>query len=160
MDCHFCFLGIAAFGNAPGAVIPAVSLIAIIGLLSAYGFSLIGRVCSYVGASSYREAWQKSVGEKTSWIPAASCTFKTSIAILAYSMILADTFKSLFSSVGVAVSRSNTLYGVTGLVILPLCLLKNLSSLAPFSLVRVVSNICYHHMQKLRIDVSTYIIVE
>jgi hypothetical protein len=47
--------GIAAFGDAPSAVIPAVGLVAAIGAISAYGFSLIGRVCSYTGARSYRE---------------------------------------------------------------------------------------------------------
>jgi hypothetical protein len=61
--------GIAAFGNAPSAIIPAVALICIIGGFSAYGFSLIGRVCSYTGGLSYRGAWSESVGEETSWIP-------------------------------------------------------------------------------------------
>jgi len=53
-------------------------------------------------------------------------------------MILADTFKTLLASVGVNLSRSNTLFGVTGLILLPLCLLKNLSSLAPFSLLGII----------------------
>lgn len=61
--------GIAAFGNAPSAVIPAVALICIIGGFSAYGFSLIGRVCNFTGGKSYREAWSKSVGDESSWIP-------------------------------------------------------------------------------------------
>ena len=61
--------GIAAFGNAPSAVLPAVLLICIIGGFSAYGFSLIGRVCSYTGGVSYRGAWSGSVGDETSWIP-------------------------------------------------------------------------------------------
>ena len=61
--------GIAAFGNAPSAVLPAVALICIIGGFSAYGFSLIGRVCSFTGGQSYREAWSGSVGDETSWIP-------------------------------------------------------------------------------------------
>ena len=39
--------GIAAFANAPSAVIPAVYLISSIGIASSYCFSLIGRVCSY-----------------------------------------------------------------------------------------------------------------
>jgi Transmembrane amino acid transporter protein len=39
--------GIAAFGNAPSSLVPALALITIIGILSGYGFSLIGRVCTY-----------------------------------------------------------------------------------------------------------------
>lgn len=80
--------GVAAFGSAPSAVIPAFLLITLIGLLSAHGFSLIGRVCAYTGAKSYREAWSRSVGDGTSWIPAWSTTCKTFLACLAFSMVL------------------------------------------------------------------------
>jgi amino acid permease len=125
--------GIAAFGNNPGAIVPALSLIAIIGILSGYGFAVIGKVCAYTGATSYRDAWSKSVGPSTSWIPAWSTTCKTFLACLAFSMVLADTFSSLLGTA----ERTKVLLGVT-VTLLPLCLLKNLSSLAPFSLVGVL----------------------
>eukprot|EP00536_Pseudo-nitzschia_multiseries_P009122 jgi/Psemu1/319557/estExt_fgenesh1_pm.C_2480003 len=125
--------GVAAFGSAPSAFIPAGILITVIGILSAYGFALIGKVCAYTGAQSYREAWSKTVGESTSWIPAWSVTFKTFLACLAFSMVLADTFSSLLET-----TRNPTLLVVTALVLLPLCLLKNLKSLAPFSLLGVM----------------------
>lgn len=53
-------------------------------------------------------------------------------------MILADTLSNLLASVGVAATRTQSLLGVTGIVLLPLCLMKNLSSLAPFSLIGIV----------------------
>lgn len=127
--------GIAAFANAPGGVVPAVSLIAGIGGLSAYGFALIGRCCAYTNTKSYRDAWSATVSEKSSWLPATAVTFKTCAACLAYSMILGDTFVSLLSTVGIAASKLSVTLGLTGAVLLPLCLMKNLSSLAPFSLV-------------------------
>ena len=126
--------GIVAFGNAPGAVLPALGLIACIGVLSAYGFGLIGRVCAFTGTTSFRDAWSESISPKSAWLPAVSVTFKTICAVLAYSMILGDTFSSLASGAGYAISPTNSLLGITSLVLLPLCLLKNLSSLAPFSL--------------------------
>jgi hypothetical protein len=125
--------GVAAFGSAPSAFIPAALLIAIIGILSGYGFSLIGRVCAYTGAKSYREAWSRSVGEGTSWIPAWSATCKTFLACLAFSMVLGDTFSNLLET-----ERNNTLIAVTLIVLMPLCLMKDLKSLAPFSLVGVL----------------------
>ena len=131
---HF-ISGIAAFGNAPSAVLPAVVLIAVIGILSGYGFSLIGRVCSYTGGKSYPDAWAKSVSEETSWIPAVSATFKTIGAVLAYSMILADTGTALAETAGFATTRTAALLGITSFILLPLCWLKNLASLAPFSLI-------------------------
>lgn len=127
--------GIAAFANAPSAVIPAVSLIALIGGLSGYGFALIGRCCAYTNTKSYRDAWAATVGESSSWLPAMAVTFKTFCAILAYSMILGDTSVSLLATAGITASKVPTLIGLTTAVLLPLCLLKNLSSLAPFSLV-------------------------
>ena len=125
--------GVAAFGSAPSAFIPAGILIAIIGILSGFGFALIGKVCAYTGAKSYREAWSRTVGEKTSWIPAWSATCKTFMACLAYSMVLGDTFSSLLET-----GRNGTLLSVTLLVLTPLCLMKDLKSLAPFSLLGVM----------------------
>eukprot|EP00977_Amphora_coffeiformis_P022549 scaffold11046_cov183-Amphora_coffeaeformis.AAC.1 len=126
--------GIAAFGNAPSAVLPAVVLIAAIGALSAYGFALTGRVCALTKATTYRAAWSESMGAKSSWIPAWTVTFKTFCAILAYSMILGETFQSIIAATGTVFSTWLVLPTVTAGVLLPLCMLKNLSSLAPFSL--------------------------
>ena len=131
-------VGIAAFGNAPSSVIPAILLISVIGAISAYNFSLLGRICDETGAQSYREAWDATVGKSTSWMTAFSSTFSCLGANLAYSMILADTFQNLLESVGVILTRTQTLLGVTGFVITPLCLLKDLSSLAPFSLLGIM----------------------
>lgn len=130
--------GISAFGNAPSAMVPAAALIALIGFFSAYGFSLIGRVCAMTNASSYREAWEKSINKETSIIAAASCTFKTTAAILAYSMILGDTFRSILSTFGFSFTKLQTILGMTSTILLPLCLMKNLSSLAPFSLLGII----------------------
>lgn len=125
--------GVAAFGTAPSAVLPAVALITIIGLLSGYGFALIAKVCAYTNSRSYREAWEHSVGVGSSWIPAWSTTCKTFLACLAFSMVLGDTFASLLS-----LPRQTALLSVTLVLLLPLCWMKNLTSLAPFSLVGVL----------------------
>ena len=152
--------GIAKMGNTPSTLLPALFLIVIIGTLSGYGFSLIGRVCHLTDTNSYRRAWEESVSKESSWIPAVSVTLKTIFAILACtyeycrpeqacvgvqhlthytfcktdSMILGDTFQSIALSAGLELSKTTTLVGLTSFVLLPLCLLKNLSSLAPFSL--------------------------
>mmetsp|Transcript_2144 Transcript_2144/g.2465 ORF Transcript_2144/g.2465 Transcript_2144/m.2465 type:complete len:524 (+) Transcript_2144:317-1888(+) len=131
--------GVAAFGNAPSATIPAAALIAIIGGISAYTFSMIGRVCSFTGAKSYRDAWAETIGPKTCWIAAGTCVLQGLSITLAYSMILADTFQAILATFGiVTVSRTSTLLGVTGSVLLPLCLMKKISSLAPFSLLGII----------------------
>jgi len=128
--------GIAAFGSTKDAVLPALLLITSIGILSAYGFALIGKVCAYTGSASYREAWSKSVGPRSSWIPAWSTTLKTLLACLAFSMVLADTFSALLGARHD--QRAQVLVGLTTCLLLPLCWMKNLSSLAPFSMLGVV----------------------
>jgi len=130
--------GVVAFGNAPSAMIPAVVLIAVMGVISAYTFALIGRVSKSTHTMSYADAWDVTVGKSTSWIIAFSCFIDCWFGNLSYSMILADTIKNLLASMGIAATRTQSLLGVTGTVLLPLCLMKNLSSLAPFSLVGII----------------------
>lgn len=130
--------GVAAFGDAPSAILPAIIIIAIMGAFSGYNFSLIGRVCAYTGASSYSNAWEKSVGEKSAWLPAAACSFKTFLAVLAYSMVLGETFQGIASAMGYTVSRAQTLVALTATILFPLCSMKNLASLAPFSLLGII----------------------
>lgn len=130
--------GIAAFGSTQKAVIPALCLIATIGLLSGYGFSLIGKTCAYTSTTTYRDAWSASVGKRTSWIPAWTTTLKTCLACLAFSMVLGDTFTALLSSYVSSDKRSYVLSTITLFILLPLCWMKNLSSLAPYSLLGVL----------------------
>lgn len=130
--------GIAAFGNAPSALLPAIFLVAFMGSISAYTFSIIARVCSRTGASSYADAWDKTRGRGTSWIVAASSALDCFAGNLTYSMVLADTVKDLLAALGIVSSRSAALLGLTGSTLLPLCLVKNLSSLAPFSLLGIM----------------------
>lgn len=128
--------GIATFTNSPTGLVPASALLMFVGLLSSYCFSLIGRVCAYTGATTYKEAWSKSVGEGTSWIPNVSSLFTTMQAIVSYSIVLADTVPQLFGAAGITgVTRTQSLLSVTTLILLPLCMKKTLSALAPFSLV-------------------------
>ena len=115
-------------------MIPAVALITVMGILSAVGFAWIGEVCAITGARSYAEAWARTVSPKTAKIPAWSTTIKTFLACLAFSMVLADSLTALAP----IDSRTAVLWTVTGTILLPLCWLKNLKSLAPFSLLGVM----------------------
>lgn len=130
--------GIAAFGNAPSALIPATILTTAIGAISAYTFMLIARVCKMTGATSYADAWDKTRGTKSSWVVALSSALDCFMGNLSYSMILADSVRDLLSTFSVTTTRTRSLIGVTTLVLLPLCLVKNLATLAPFSLLGII----------------------
>jgi amino acid permease len=133
--------GVATLGDSPsGVVVPAVLLILVIGASNAYFFSLIGRVCSMTGATSFRDAWERSVGTgSSSQLVSAVCSAKAGIGCLAYSMILADSFQSIAVGAGLTdFTRTESLGLVTLAALLPLCLKRDLTSLAPFSLLGVV----------------------
>lgn len=131
--------GVATLGDSPRVILPAILLIIVIGCINAYFFSLIGRVCSITGATTYRQAWEASVGEDTSQYVAVTVALKTALTCLAFSIIVADSFQSLAIAAGLQdVTRVEALVVVTAFALLPLCLLKNLTSLAPFSFLGLV----------------------
>ena len=148
--------GVAVYGNAPSAIIPAVACIAILGICSAYTFGLIGRICQRTQTTSYSDAWNAAVGKKYSSLIAFSCFIDCFAGNLSYSMILADTIKNLCASCGYAITRTNALLSVTSLVLLPLCLLKNLNSLAPFSLVGIIGMLYTTFAMGLRYFTKSY----
>jgi len=131
--------GVAAFSSHPSALLPAVTLVTVAGTLSAWTFGWIGRACQATNTESYSDACQVLVPSQLfAKLVAFSCFFDCFVGNLSYSMILADTVQQLAAGLGgIVLSRNQALLGVTGVTLLPLCLLKNLSSLAPFSLVGI-----------------------
>jgi hypothetical protein len=145
----------ASFGHhaaAPSAIWPALLLLVTIGTWAAYGFDCIGTVCRVSGATSYTQAWSRTVGTKSSWMPATACFMVTVCTVLTYSVILADTIPAIVestmaSSLLVSTSttvqwwsmgRTSALLSVTLLIVYPLCRLQSLAALAPFSFLGIL----------------------
>jgi Transmembrane amino acid transporter protein len=141
----------ASFGHAPSAILPALLILVTIGTWAAYGFDCIGTVCRVSGATSYTQAWSRTVGTKSSWMPATACFMVTVCTVLTYSVILADTIPAIVestmaSSLLVATStvqwwsmgRTSALLSVTLLIVYPLCRLQSLAALAPFSFLGIL----------------------
>jgi hypothetical protein len=132
--------GIAAFANNPTALIPSIAVIFIMGLLNAYSFSLLGRVCAVTKSKTYQEAWDRSVGRRHGqkynvWVGLV-VTGKAILGCWSFSIVIASTCQPLLKTLGFhETTKMETLVGITGLVLLPLCLLERLSSLAVFSLI-------------------------
>jgi amino acid permease len=85
-------------------------------------------------AISYSDAWAKTVGADTAWIPTLIVVFKTWSACLIYSIIIADLTVDLCATAGVKslifggseflLSRSNIILATHIFGLLPLCLLR------------------------------------
>ena len=129
--------GVAFFSSSPMALIPAASILTVMGLVAAYSFSLIGRACEQHGATTFQEAWSRSVDPKSAWVISGGITALTFFASLAYSIIIGDSFTALAKTFGLPAffcQRQNVILLLTSLVLFPLNSLKSLSALAPFSL--------------------------
>ncbi len=129
--------GIAFFSDAPGAVLPASIICAAMGVLSGYSFSIIGRACEQHGVTSFQDVWAKSVDEKSAWMLSASITTMCFLACLAYSIIIGDSFSALASTFQLPpllATRGNVIVALTVAILYPLCSLKSLAALSPFSL--------------------------
>lgn len=125
--------GIAMYADKPVAVVSAAFWTALMGLVFGYYCFLVARVCRMTHAATYREMWAETVGQAGAIAVPMANALKAGLGNLAYSSILSQTLKSLLETIGLRLSRVTCLFLITGLAVLPLCLLKNLNVLAPFS---------------------------
>ena len=125
--------GIAMCANTPRAVLAGNFWILVLGAIFGYFCWLIGKVCHITERTTYRGIWQETVGYRGSLAVSIFNGLKAALANLAYAAILADTVRSLLLSAGIDMSRGLCLILVTIVAILPLCMLKSLHRLAPFS---------------------------
>ncbi|KAG7343231.1 transmembrane amino acid transporter [Nitzschia inconspicua] len=135
--------GLGQIEASAGLLLPATVILIAIGAINAYFFRLVGRVCRMTGATSYQDAWDKTVALENSNIESSSkssliaivVTLKTVLSCLAFSIILADSFQSIAVASGFQdATRGQALMAVTTMILLPLCtFLKDLKALTPFS---------------------------
>jgi len=129
--------GVAAFSASTTALVPAITLLALSALLSAYTFYLIGRVCSETEASTFGSSWERSVG-RGAWVPQLTCILECLGGSIVYAMVIGDVLSSFGHQIGahlpaVLCSRSSLLILVAVFVLFPLCCLRSFGSLAKFS---------------------------
>ena len=111
-----------------------------LGAVFAYFCWLIGRVCVQTKTTSYRDAWIRTVGERGStWIALAN-TLDPLLGLFANASIVAQSLQLLLQGiVNFHWTETQCLLVATIVAILPLCLVKNLKALAPFSAVGMVA---------------------
>jgi sodium-coupled neutral amino acid transporter 11 len=151
--------GIAYFSDHKMAVVPASIICILMGVMAAYTFSLIGRTCDKYGATSFQEAWAKSVDEKSAWTMSASITAMCFLASLAYSIIIGDSFTALadtFKFPGLLAQRNSIILLISGCILFPLCSLNSLAALSPFSLLGLGGTVYTAIFMGIRLLDGTY----
>ena len=129
--------GVAFFSDSGLALLPAIAMMSMMGAASAYTFSSVGKCCADHNVLTFKEAWSKSVGPKSAWIISfaslSMCFFGTLVA----SIIIGDSFAALartFQLPSVLTHRTNVILAMTTGVLLPLCSMRSMNALAPFSI--------------------------
>jgi hypothetical protein len=121
---------------------PALVIMVALGALSAYTFSLYGRLLHVHEAKSLGELWEKEKGRSSSWvISLATLTFCFGAA-LSYSILLGDTASAVAAAgglQGIFLSRSFWIVLLTSSILYPLCNLDSLLALAPLSIAGVAA---------------------
>ena len=84
-------------------------------------------------SGTYRECWERTVGHKGGLLVAIVNTLDPLLGIFANASILSQSLQLLLEGVNIYMSVVQCLLLITGLCLLPLCLMKNLGALAPFS---------------------------
>jgi len=82
---------------------------------------------------TYRECWERTVGHRGGLLVAIVNTLDPLLGIFANASILSQSLQLLLEGADIYLSVVNCLLLVTFLALLPLCLMKNLGALAPFS---------------------------
>ena len=113
--------------------IPAIIICSILGALSGHCFAIIGEACEMTGEMDFKGLWSRTIGEKSTYLVDTMIAFMCLAAAVIYSGILGDVFTPLLAQAGFPShlnGRTSNILAITGLLLLPLSLVKDLSALA------------------------------
>jgi len=119
---------------------PAVLLTIALGMYSGYTFSLYGRVCESTGERNFNGLGLSTSGPRWANAMTWACTVRTVFSCLAFSIVVADSFSTILQGFGAPAAlcaRNAVLGGITLFVLLPICLLPDLSALSRISFLGV-----------------------
>ena len=155
--------GLAAMSDHPSSLVAANLLLLGLGILSAYTFSLYGRLAHATGAKSLGDIWKRiftsttssSKKKDTSWIVSAANLVYCLGCCLTFSLVIGDSLSGLLKgsglvSGGVWATRQASILGITTTVLLPLVQLPSLAALAPVSIIGVLGTMVIAAFMTLR----------
>ena len=131
--------GIGLYADSPRAVASASLWILLQAAMFGYFAILIAKICQYAESRNIRECWERTMGQKYAALVVFIIGLNPFQGTLAYSTILSQTFQSLCATMDIHLSYLASLMFVTIVALLPLCLMKNIHALAPFSFLGTLS---------------------
>jgi len=131
--------GIALYANNPWAVWNGCFWIVLQAAIFGYFCILIAKICKFTESRTIRQCWERTMGNRYAVAVVIVIGLNPCQGTLAYSAILSQTFQSLCQSIGIEFTHVESLLLVTIVALLPLCLMKNIHALAPFSILGTAS---------------------
>mmetsp|Transcript_47977 Transcript_47977/g.111973 ORF Transcript_47977/g.111973 Transcript_47977/m.111973 type:complete len:484 (-) Transcript_47977:187-1638(-) len=142
-----------SFGMSATGYVPAVLLLLLFAAAAGYMMYLVARSMEISGQLSYDKIWIDTIGPKSAWIPPAIIVVVCFGCCLAYACMFGD----LFGGMGlVYFPRTFWLVALACFPLLPLCMLKDLSALAPTSFGALIAVIYTAIMMLVRYLDGTY----
>ena len=126
------------FSRGPSGIVPSLAMLVGFGSCSASTMIMYARLATSTKSKTIGELWGKIISRRTEWIVDLSIFSLCFGCCVFYSAFIGDIFGALASVLsigGVAVKRWMVLTGITSFVLLPLCMLEDLSALQFSSLV-------------------------
>eukprot|EP00536_Pseudo-nitzschia_multiseries_P011585 jgi/Psemu1/243924/estExt_Genewise1.C_4040012 len=133
-------MGVAKSSDFKSGIYPALLLMSVLGGVSAYTFSLYGRLIHASQSKTLGELWEKLVDKNSAWLVSLASLIFCLGCCLSYSLCLGDVSSSMAQTIGwkgVWASRQFWIIVLTTTILYPLCNLKSLIALAPLSLAGV-----------------------
>lgn len=115
-------------------LVPAVVITTGLGLYSGWTFSKLGEMCARNMTLTFPELGEKVSGKGFAKACAIAITIKTFFSCFVYSLVICDSWTSILLGFGFKLAREQVLGGIALFVLLPLCLMEDLSILSYTSL--------------------------
>lgn len=122
-----------AYGLKDTGFIPGAIMLVVFYFLCVHCMYLIANSSMITGQTTFDAQWEQCLGKRTKWVPVAVVILVCFGCNLGYACFYADIFTSVMPAFGLNMPRWMCLWTFTLFPTLPLCLLKNLSALAPSS---------------------------
>jgi len=124
-----------AFGMSGTGYVPAVAILLMLTGVAAYMMHLIARTIEISGKNTYDQIWSVVIGPKSAWVPTTVVSVVCFGNCLAYACMFGDLFAGCMPALGLTfATRTVCVVALAAFPLLPLCMLKDLSALAPTSL--------------------------
>ena len=112
---------------------PVSAMVLALASWATYNFYTLSEVCRITNASTYPEAWGRTISQKSKFIVSIVIVLAPMIACLSNTIVLTDVFSTLLKRVGapaaISGNRNIVIALLSSLIFYPLCVKKDLGNL-------------------------------